>query len=331
MTSPAPGVERIFDLATAFWRSSVLFTACELGVFDALVQCPATAAETAARLGASRRGVHALLESCAAVGLLRKEGDRFANTAAAECCLTASGAQSLLDTLRMQVGTVPLWQRLTASVRSGEPAMPPADMLGGDPAATRRFVMAMHERARGVARALVEAINLAGVGRLADIGGGPGTYAVLLAEKHPELRVTVLDLPPVLEVARELLEGSEVRDRIELRACDATRDELGGPFDAALVSGLLHRLDEDKCRKLFGRIHSALSGNGIVILNDLFADGTRPEMAVLFGLQMLLTTREGRTHQLADVKRWLAETGFDNVRTRTLPPPLPHSLVTAGR
>ena len=26
----------VFDMATAFWRSSVMFTACELGVFDLL-------------------------------------------------------------------------------------------------------------------------------------------------------------------------------------------------------------------------------------------------------------------------------------------------------
>jgi len=48
---PAP----IYEAATAFWKSAVLFAACRLGVFDALEQS-AGAVALAQRLDLSERG-----------------------------------------------------------------------------------------------------------------------------------------------------------------------------------------------------------------------------------------------------------------------------------
>ena len=39
-----------------------------------------------------------------------------------------------------------------------------------------------------------------------DVGGGPGTYSVLISQAFPEIDCTVLDLPEVVNVAQELIE-----------------------------------------------------------------------------------------------------------------------------
>lgn len=317
----------IFDTATAFWRSSVLFAACELGVFDALERSSGTAADIANRINASERGVLALLDSCAAMGFLHKKGAVFHNSKTAGRYLTSSGSESLVITLGLQSATYPMWAKLSEAVVSGKPVIPPGDMLGGNPELTRRFVMGMHQRALGVARCLVNEIDLSGRSLLADIGGGPGTYSVLLVQKYPGLKAKVMDLAPVLEIARELINESGMGDRIETVSCDARADDFSTGFDVALVSGLLHRMTADECQSILSRVHDALSDGGLIVVNDLFSTDDGPEMAILFGLQMLLTTETGKTHAASDVVLWFEAAGFKNVEVKTLPPPLPHTLV----
>ena len=54
------------------------------------------------------------------------------------------------------------WGSLEDALRSGRPALPAETYLGDDPVRTRTFVQAMHERALGIARALVGILDLQG-------------------------------------------------------------------------------------------------------------------------------------------------------------------------
>jgi hypothetical protein len=47
----------------------------------------------------------------------------------------------------------------------------------------------------------------------------------------------------------------------------------------------------------------------------------------MFGLNMMLTAPDGGVHSDSDVKRWMAEAGFAELRTASLPPPMPHRVV----
>ena len=324
----APDPKLVFDLATAFWRSGVLFSACDLGLFDLLETEPAGLESLAEKTGASQRGLFGLLESCVSLGLLTKDATVYRNSPTATAYLTTASPESLLVTLKLQAATYPMWMGLTQSVRTGEPAVAPGSLLGGDKALTRHFVIGMHQRALGVAKSLVDMLDLSDRKLLADIGGGPGTYSVMLVRKYAQLRSRVMDLPPILAVARELIDASEVGDRIETLPCNVETDDLGKGYDAALLSGLLHRMSKEACIDILTRVYAALPDGGLVTVNDLFSVGRGPEMAVLFGLQMLLTNQTGLTHSVEDMADCLKQAGFKKIACTTLPPPLPHSVVS---
>jgi hypothetical protein len=325
------GPAAIFEAATAFWRSAALFAACDLGVFDRLAGRPATAPELAERLGASQRGVGALLDSCVSLELLEKEGSAYRNSETAERYLTSESPDSLLTAMELQARTFPLWGRLPEAVREGRPVVPPSSMVGGDAELTRHLIVGMHQRALVMARPLVEGVDLRDRSVLADVGGGAGSFSIVLAREYPGLTSRVMDLPPVLEIARDLIAESGVGDRIVTVPCDVTKDDFGSGYDAALVSGLLHRMEPEECRAILGKVFAGLDAGGLVVVNDLFGTAEAPAMAVLFGLQMLLTADHGATHAAADVSRWLRDSGFVNVRTKALPPPHPHTLVIADK
>jgi ubiquinone/menaquinone biosynthesis C-methylase UbiE len=88
-----------------------------------------------------------------------------------------------------------------------------------------------------------------------DIGGGPGRYAIALAERGH--RVTLADLSPeLLVIAREKVRAAHAEDQVseivEADACDLTRWEAGS-FDAALSLGPFYHLTEAREREAAAR------------------------------------------------------------------------------
>lgn len=327
MPDPTP----ILELTTAYWASMTLLAANRLDVFTLLAEKALTAAELAARCEADSRALGMLLDAAAAHGLLAKSDGTYRNTPVADAFLVAGRPGYLGDGLRYSLDLYPVWGRLPEAVRSGKPALPPREILGGDPEKTRNFVLGMHNRALGVARSLVSALDLAGRRRLLDVGGGPGTYSMLLAEKTPGLNATVLDLPAVVEIAREIVAGSEAADRIEIRAGDYHRTELEpGAYDVVLMSGMMHRETPESCRQLLAKAYRSLEPGGLVVVSDVFFDDeskTHPPFAALFALHMMLTSEQGGAHAKTEMVAWTSAAGFTDVATRPFPPPMPHTMV----
>ena len=327
---PAP----LFELAVAYWRSAALFAALDLAVFEAVDDTPRSPAELATALKLPPRPLSVLLEALAALGLLeRTSDDHYRATPLTRAYLRRGGPAWLGDAIAFNARSYPAWGKLAAAVRADTPAQPPAQILGADPAATRNFVLAMHGRARGVAACLAALLDLRGCRRLLDLGGGPGTYSALLAERYPDLHCTVLDLPPIVAVARDLVGTSPARERLEFLPGDLFRTEFGAGYDAVLISGVLHRTEGDATVALLRRAAAALVPGGLLAVSDLFTGGeTRgPVLPELFSLHMLLTAESGRALRLPDFGAQLAAAGLRLERSIPLPPPLPHTLVLARR
>jgi cyclopropane fatty-acyl-phospholipid synthase-like methyltransferase len=208
--------------------------------------------------------------------------------------------------------------------------MPPATILGDDKAKTRAFVLAMHERARGIGSVLPHIVDLRGRRRLLDVGGGPGTYSVALVQQTPGLTATVLDVPGVLEVTRELVDASGFGDRVTLMPGDYLSSAFGNGYDVALLSGMMHRETPADCRKLLTKAFDALEPGGLAIVSDVFFDDDSkrtPPFTVYFALNMMLTSEHGSAHARTEMADWMRGVGFTDVSIRDLPKPNPHTLV----
>lgn len=325
-----PDPTAIIRLSTAYWDSQTLLTANRIRLFDALADGPRTPAEVAAALQLDARATALMLRACAGLGLLQEaDGGRFANTPAAATFLVSRSPAFMGNVLRYSDQLYATWGGLEQSLRTGRPALPAESYLGDDPARTRAFVLAMHERALGIARALVGILDLSGRRAMLDVGGGPGTYSVLLTERYPGLRAEVLELPGVAAVARELVAAAGASERVALRDGDYHHADFGAGKDVVLMSGMFHRESEAACRGLIQRAAACLEPGGLLVVSDVFTDegGAQPSFAAMFGLNMMLTAPDGGVHADADVMRWMADAGFSGLRTVPLPPPMPHRVV----
>ncbi len=330
LTNPAA----VVDLASAFYGSAALFAALELDLFAALADPDGVTCEDLAKARAvDGRGLRLLLDACVALGLLTKEGTRYRNGPAAAACLVPGAPADLTQAIRYNRDVYAAWGRAAELVRTGHPVEAPAVHLGDDPERTRRFVLAMHGRALGIGRAVVPLLDLVGCRRLLDLGGGPGTYAALLAQANPELHCTVLDLPGIVRVARELIAASPAADRVTCLAGDYHATPYPPGQDAVTIFGALHQESPSAIRAILRRAYAALRPGGRIFVLDLMTDATHthPRFSALFALNMALTTNHGWVFADTELCGWLAEAGFADCAVRPAPPPMPHWLVEARR
>ncbi|MBI3954213.1 MAG: methyltransferase domain-containing protein [Chloroflexi bacterium] len=316
----------VLELLYGWQPARVLMVAFELGVFRHLGRRRLTAAALGPRAGLHPIAAARLLDACAATGLLHKSGNRYWNTLAARESLLPSSPWYLGDVVAVAAGLWEQWGHLAEALR----AYPKRGRPRRVPDVAREYVLANQARARRVGPQLAQALDLRGRRSLLDLGCGPGTHAELLARRRPGLKVTLLDLPPVLAVAKRALAASPARRRLRFLARDARRDPLGSGYDVALLSAVLHTLGEQDCRRLLAKVYRALAPGGqVAILEELAQDeGTWPPQAAIFSLQMLLSGSAGRAYGAAELEGWLRECGFAQVASRLLPPPAETGLVT---
>ena len=274
-----------------------------------------------------------LLDACVALGLLTKQGDEYANGPAARLCLVAGSPCDLTRAIGYNRDVYSAWGRLSELLRSGRPVEPPALHLGEDPERTRRFVMAMHGRAMGIGRAIVPLLPLGNCRRLLDLAGGPGTYAVLMAQANPELTCTVIDLPGIVSVARELIAQAGLSDRVACMPGDYHHAAFPSGYDAVTIFGALHQESPDDIRSILRRAHAALAPRGRIFILDLMTDAshTEPCFSALFAINMALTTDNGWVFSDAELSGWLKEAGFAECSVRPVPAPMPHWLMSASK
>jgi hypothetical protein len=332
-TPPAGGFaadpSAIVRLSTAYWDSQTLLTANRLRVFDVLADGPRSAEQVAAALALDARATALFLRACVGLGLLRESGGRFENSAAAAAFLVSRSPVYMGNAIRYSDQLYATWEKLGESLRSGQPALAADTYLGDDPARTRAFVQAMHGRAIGIARGLVAVLDLTGRRAMLDVGGGPGTYSVMLTQRYEGLHAEVLELPGVGAVARELIAAAGASERVSVRDGSYHEAPFGSGKDVVLMSGMFHRESAEACRGLIGRAARCLVPGGLLAVSDVFTDegGATPPFAALFGLNMMLTAPNGGVHSDAHVKQWMAEAGFGDLRVVPLPPPMPHRVV----
>jgi predicted O-methyltransferase YrrM len=310
----------LLERVRAFWPARIILTAVELGVAGALDGGARTAAEAARRLGTDPRATELLLNALTALGLVVKEGDRFANAPVAREHLVQGAPDCRVSGLMHQAHLWQSWSGLTQVVKTGRPALREAER---SEEAYRDFIRAMHDFGRERAQVLAGALDLSGVRRLLDLGGGPGSYAIAFCARNPGMAAVVFDRPQALGVAREIVRTHGAEDRVDLQAGDFLADDLGAGYDLVLISQIIHSYDAAQNRLLLRKAAAALAPGGTLVLQDFLLDSGRcaPEQAALFAINMLVNTEGGRTYAWEEVEGWLGEVGFRRVERLAIPGP----------
>ena len=317
--SPIP----LMQMATAFWAFKTLATAVDMDLFTHLSTTPMTSAEMAKWFRIEERPAEMLLTGCAGLGLLSKRNGRYCNTPLAENFLVRGGSYyfggfvTMLNR-RLYSG----WDKLPEAISTNRPTTWNPDKQaslfeGADPAMMQTFWQAMHSLSTFTARALGEAVDFTRFRKLLDVGGGSGAFDIELCLRYPELSATVYDLPFVTDIAHERITEARLGNRVSTHAGDFFADPTYPPgHDVILLSMIMHDWGEQENRAILRKCYDALPPGGAVVISELLVndDKTGPAPAALMSLNMLIETVSGRNYTAAELRRWLQDIGYTNIR-----------------
>lgn len=326
----------ILSILNGFRHSQILFTACELGLFDALANGPKTAAALNIEMKLNFDALERLLGGCKMLGLLTHTDAGFANTPAATAYLTTASPNRLLGYINYSNAVLwKLWDNLPDAIRDGTHQWkrtygsdgPIFAQLFRTDADRREFLMGMHGYGLISSPQVVNAVDLGQFNTFVDLGGATGHLTVAACRRWANLSGVVFDLPEVVPLANELISQTDVTGRIAVKGGDFFADELPAG-DVYALGRILHDWTEAKIVKLLTRIYSALPTGGMVFIAEkvLHDDKAGPEWAVLQSLNMLLVT-EGKERTLGEYAALLEAAGFRDVTCRRTGSPL--DVVTA--
>jgi len=190
------------------------------------------------------------------------------------------------------------------------------ERMAADPDRARRFTRMLLEIHQGLADEVARALDLSGVRRLMDLGGGSGVVAMALARRWPDLCVVIVDIANVSAAGREIVAAADLHGRIAFYAADFARDPLPGGFDAVLECDVAVYTEP-----LFHRVREVLEPNGRFIVVDEFEPENGDPDRSRLGWRVVRTLADpswnpptvGRTRQL------LVQAGFDDVTESGLP------------
>jgi predicted O-methyltransferase YrrM len=312
---------RIYDAYIAGRQSIALAAAVRAGIFEALDREPMTAQALAAACGLQPRPVFLLTRVLRAMGLIVDEGERLTLSDDASAFLVRGRPQWLGGLIDLEIEHF-----LTPAVVLDALRQDRATVYGGvdpwerhaqDPEQARRFTVAMHSISVRPAQALARTVDLSGVRRLIDVGGGSGVVAVALARAWPETHCVVWEMATVCEVAREVIRDSEVEGRVTVLEGDLFRDPFPEGFDAVLFSQILHDWSLETGETLLRRAFAALNPGGVVLLHEklISGDGRGPLANALVDLDMLVWT-EGQQYDPGRLEALLERSGFCGFEVR---------------
>jgi len=330
---PSADDRRMWDLWLTGNYQAAIVAADEAGVFVALDEQPATIGELAARLDFDERATGVLLRLLTAVGVLTQRLGRFQLTDEARIYLVRSKPFYWGHMMQVAVSD---WHRTTllaklkqkGSAGAAGPEGTPHILGSGrasdnwaagniSPEQARDVAARMHSHSLPAAIGAARNYDLTGVRRVLDVGGGSGCFMIAMAQHHPHLHCTIMELSAMCEVAQSYIQAGDTGDRVDTVAVDMFRQPWPKGYDAMFFSNIWHDWNLQTCKWLAARAFEALPAGGRIMLHEMLLDddGAGPATTASFSMLMLLAT-QGQQFTFGELKEILESAGFTGIESR---------------
>lgn len=347
----------LFDLCAGFVYTQVLRAFVELELPWLLAERPHTRRELQARLGLSADATRRLLvaaESLRLVTFSGRGGERVLLGDLGAALIANPGAVAMIRhhavlyrdledpiaLLRGERGTTALrryWDYAAGAAADGSAR----DSAGGgfldeaargaDAAATADddYTELMAASQQLVAREVLDAWDFSRHRHLLEVGGGSGNFCLEAAARHPGLRITLFDLPPVAARARRRFAAHGLEQRLTA---------IGGSFlegipqvgaDLVTLVRIVHDHDDEDAERLLRNVRAVMPDEGTLVIAEPMAatPGAEPMGGAYFGFY-LMAMGQGRPRTAHELTAMLHRSGFRRVwKRRTRIPLLTRVLV----
>lgn len=161
--------------------------------------------------------------------------------------------------------------------------------------------------------------------KMLDLGGSHGLYSIELCRKHPQLKATIVDLPPVKKYADECIAQNNASQSVSYHASDFMKDEIPKGVDVILAFNIIHGLNPSENEALAKKAYNSLNEGGIyVILDQIKGIGGSSQLSKATTSYMalnLLHQAGGKTYSKAEIDSYTKNVGFKKTELKKLHAP----------
>lgn len=313
----------LLQTAFGFWNSKVLLTAVGFGLFTKLGNRRLTGAELGAELELHPRGIADFFDALVAMKFLDRDGDgpdaRYFNTPEAAFYLDGGSPGYVGGIMEMlNARLFKFWDALPEALRTGQPQNETKhggktifEELYAELPKLEQFLGAMTGISRVNFEALAGKFDFSAYQTLCDVGGATGLLCIEAAKRHPHLRCTSFDLPPVEPVAAKHIAAAGLAGRVSTASGDFFKDPLP-KADVVTMGMILHDWNLEKKMHLIRAAYDALPPGGAFVAIEALIDDARREnvQGLLMSLNMLIEFGDAFDYTGADFRKWCGEVGF---------------------
>lgn len=338
----------VFDLMDGYLTSAAVNAALELGLFWLVDEAPMKVPAIAQALGIPAQRCQYWLQVLSSCGLLAPGPNGYAPTPTARAAILDAYSQESWAFLARDarerfpaILDLALQLREVGSVWAAQGRRPPDyfRLLAEVPERAQGFTRMLYELHLPLAEQVADHLDLRGVARMMDLGGGSGVMSLALLRRHRALTAVVVDIPNVCAAARRLVDelvrergdpiarhetgdsvgAHAIAERIAYHAADFLQDPLPGGFDLILECDV-GAYGQD----LFEKLRAALNPGGRLVIVDQCApepgvapwNPPYPHWAFLGSLDD--PASRGRP-TAAEIESRLAQAGFERWSREPLP------------
>jgi len=298
------------DVAGA-WKSQVLFSLNNLGVFNCLSARQLDSENIARQLEIPQHSLERLLNAGVATGYLLKGEAGYSNSPKIEVVTQKDKEGYLGNWLKMYSRWYSTFAQLEDAISQGRAIENVNDH--SDKEYGEIFIKGMLDYASYRGREILKYIDLNGASHLLDVGCGPGVYSSMFCEIYEHLTCTCYDLPQSLEITKNNLEGKAFLNRLEFKEGNYNLDEsYGEDYDVVFISHVLHQETEASCAKIIQKAYNCLKPGGQIIIQAMYLNDTKtsPTYASLHDMLSLLIFPGGKNYSFGETKKLLVDHGF---------------------
>jgi hypothetical protein len=214
----------------------------------------------------------------------------------------------------------PFWGDLSEALKTGKPQNETKhggeglfEELYREPQRLEQFMDAMAGISAGNFIALADKFDFSRYKSLCDVGGAAATLSMIVAERHPHLKIISADLPPATAIAAKKVAAAGFEDRISTISIDFFKDDLP-KADVITMGMILHDWNLEHKLMLIKKAYDALPEGGAFIVIEALIDDARRENAfgLMMSLNMLVEFGEAFDYSGADFDGWCRQVGFKN-------------------
>ena len=326
----------LFDLAAGFVYSQVLLACVELQVFDRLSGGPLSLAELARRMDLDAAAARRLLDAATALRLLeRRSADSYGLAQLGAALVGNAAIAAMVEHHSALYADLADPVQLLRGIRAGAlgclwpyaRSPVPADL---DAQQVAQYSALMAASQSLVADEVLDAHDFRGHRLLLEVGGGEGAFIERAAQRAPQLRFALFDLPAVAQRARTRLARGPAGARTDVVGGDFLVDPLPQGADLATLIRVVHDHDDDAALALLRRVREALAPGGTLLLAEPMSDtpGARAMGDAYFGIY-LFAMGQGRPRSRRELARLLHQAGYEAIRPLATRLPLQTGLLRA--